>query len=144
MARVVPSGANATEFTGIGSAPGGTPGPARERAALGRADEALLSGERIAIYTRSMARARVGGSGDIFSSTLARVQERCGNDPAQWLTLGITLAMSQRILAEVARPPARPSRARARLTADTRRQGRSPASPLGRWPSPGMAVAEPV
>ena len=36
----------------------------RERAALGQADEALLWGERIAIYTRSMARALVDGSGN--------------------------------------------------------------------------------
>jgi uncharacterized membrane protein YgaE (UPF0421/DUF939 family) len=35
----------------------------QDRAALGRADEALLSGERIAIATRSMARALVDGSG---------------------------------------------------------------------------------
>ena len=122
----------------------------RERAALGRADEALLSAERIAIYTRSMARALVDGSGDAhpmptlsvmlaktasatqayttwvasadtpadrrllakavraaddtLGSALARVQERWGNDPAQWLTFGMTLAMSQRILAEVGRP----------------------------------------
>jgi uncharacterized membrane protein YccC len=122
----------------------------RERAALGRADEAILSGERIGIYIRSMARALVDGSGnarpmpalsamlaqtaaatdahavwvasadapadrrmladavhaadDTFNSALARVQRRWGNDPAQWLTFGITLAMSQRILAEVARP----------------------------------------
>jgi Fusaric acid resistance protein-like len=122
----------------------------RERAALGRADEALLSGERIAIYTRSMARALVDGSGnarpmptlsamlaktasateayaawvasagtsadrpllaqavhaadDSLGGALARVQQRWGNDPAQWLTFGMTLAMSQRILAEVSRP----------------------------------------
>jgi hypothetical protein len=122
----------------------------RERAALGRADEALLSGERIAIYTRSMARALVDGSGharpmptlsemlaktasateayttwvasagtpadrrilaetvraadDALSGTLARAQERWGSDPAQWLTFGTTLAMSQRILSEVGRP----------------------------------------
>jgi uncharacterized membrane protein YccC len=122
----------------------------RERAALGRAEEALLSGERIAIYTRSMARALVDGSGgarpmptlsamlaktasateaytawvasagtpadrqllakavhaadDTLGSALARVQERWGNDPAQWLTFGMTLAMSQRILAEAGRP----------------------------------------
>src|ERR1700733_13812428 len=121
----------------------------RERAALGRADEALLSGERIAIYTRSMARALVDGSGharpmptlsamlantasatdadtawvasagtpadrrflakavhaadDALGSALARVQQRWGSDPAQWLTFGMTLAMSQRILAEVGR-----------------------------------------
>jgi hypothetical protein len=30
--------------------------------------------------------------------------ERWGNDTTQWLTFGVTLAMSQRILAEVARP----------------------------------------
>ncbi len=122
----------------------------RERAALGRADEALLSGERIAICTRSMARALVDGSGhahpmptlsamlaktasateayttwvasagtpadrrllakavhaadDTLASALARVQERWGNDPAQWLTFGMALAMSQRIVAEVGRP----------------------------------------
>ena len=121
----------------------------RERAALDRAEEALRSGERIAIYTRSMARALVDGSGnarpmptlsamlattasateaytawvasagtpadrrllakavhaadDTLTSALARVQDRWGNDPAQWLTFGMTLAMSQRILAEVAR-----------------------------------------
>jgi Fusaric acid resistance protein-like len=122
----------------------------RERAALGRADEALLSGERIAIATRSMARALVDGSGharpmptlsamlaktasateaytawvasagapadrrllakavhaadETLGSALARVQQRWGSDPAQWLTFGMTLAMSQRILAEVGRP----------------------------------------
>src|ERR1700733_2434710 len=121
----------------------------RERAALGRADEALLTGERIAIYTRSMARSLVDGSGharpmptlsamlantapatdastawvasagtpadrrflakavhaadDALGSALARVQQRWGSDPAQWLTFGMTLAMSQRILAEVGR-----------------------------------------
>jgi uncharacterized membrane protein YccC len=122
----------------------------RERAVLGRADEALLSAERIAICTRSMARALVDGSGDArpmptlgamlaktasateaytawvasagtpadrrllatavhaaddtLGSALARVQQRWGNDPAQWLTFGMTLAMTQRILAEVGRP----------------------------------------
>ena len=122
----------------------------RDRAALGRAHEALLSGERIAIYTRSIARALADGSGDArpmpalsamlaktasateaytawvasagtpadrrllakavhaadnaLGSALARVQERWGSDPAQWLTFGMTLAMSQRILAEVGRP----------------------------------------
>jgi hypothetical protein len=122
----------------------------RERAALDRADEALLSGERIAICTRSMARALEDGSAnarpmptlgamlaktasateayttwvasagapadrrllakavhaadDTLASALARVQQRWGNDPAQWLTFGMTLAMSQRILAEVGHP----------------------------------------
>jgi uncharacterized membrane protein YccC len=122
----------------------------RQRAALGQAEEALRSGERIAIYTRSMARALVDGSGharpmptlsamlastasatgayaawlasagtpadrrrlaeavraadDTLTRALARVQERWGSDPAQWLTFGVTLAMSQRILAEAGRP----------------------------------------
>jgi hypothetical protein len=122
----------------------------RERALLGRADEALLSAQRVAIYTRSMTRALVDGSDnarpmptlgsmldetasateayttwvasgdtpadrrvlaeavhaadDTLGSALARVQERWRNDPAPWLTFGMTLAMSQRILAEVARP----------------------------------------
>jgi Fusaric acid resistance protein-like len=122
----------------------------RQRAALGRAEEALRSGERIAICTRSMARALADGSGharpmptlsamlastasatggyaawlaspgtpadrrllaetvraadDTVIRALARVQERWGSDPAQWLTFGMTLAMSQRILAEVGRP----------------------------------------
>jgi uncharacterized membrane protein YgaE (UPF0421/DUF939 family) len=122
----------------------------RRRATLDRADEALRSAERIAIYIRSMARALVDGSGDArpmptlsavlastasateayaawvasagtpadrrrlaetvhaaddtLTSALARVQERWGNDPTQWLTFGMTLAMSQRILAEVGRP----------------------------------------
>jgi hypothetical protein len=39
-----------------------------------------------------------------LGSALARVQQRWGSDPAQWLTFGMTLAMSQRILAEVGRP----------------------------------------
>jgi uncharacterized membrane protein YccC len=128
----------------------------RERAALDRAEQALGSGERIAIYTRSMTRALVDGSGDArpmpalsamlastasatdayivwvasagtpvtrrrlsetlraaddtLASALARVQDRWGNDPAQWLTFGMTLAMSQRILAEVGRPLAPPER----------------------------------
>jgi len=122
----------------------------RERAALGRAEEALRSGERIAIYIRSMARALVDGSAgarpmptlsallaetasateayaaweasagtpadrrllatavraadDALDGALARVQDRWGNDPDRWLTFGITLAMSQRILAEIGRP----------------------------------------
>ena len=122
----------------------------RQRAALGQAEEAIRSGERIAIYTRSMARALVDGSGharpmpalsamlasaasatgayaawlasadtpadrrrlaetvhaadDTLTRALARAQERWGSDPAEWLTFGIMLAMSQRILAEVGRP----------------------------------------
>ncbi len=46
----------------------------------------------------------VHAADDTLGSALARVQERWGNDPAQWLTFGMTLAMSQRILAEVGRP----------------------------------------
>ena len=128
----------------------------RQRAALGQPEEALRSGERIAIRIRSMARALADGSGharpmptlgamlastasateayaawlasactpadrrrlaetinaadDALTRALARVQERWGSDPAPWLTFGITLAMSQRILAEVGRPihPAEP------------------------------------
>jgi len=122
----------------------------RQRAALGQAEEALRSGELIAIRIRSMARALADGSGharpmptlgamlastasatggyaawlasagtpadrrrlaatvhaadDTLTSALARVQERWGSDPAPWLTFGVTLAMSQRILAEVDRP----------------------------------------
>jgi hypothetical protein len=41
---------------------------------------------------------------DTLTRALARVQERWGSNPARWLTFGITLAMSQRILAEVGRP----------------------------------------
>jgi hypothetical protein len=122
----------------------------RERMALGQADEALPTGERIAIYTRSMARVLVDGSGNAhpmpalskmlkqtasateaytvwvasaglpadrqrlaqavddadatLGGTFARVQQRWAGDPAQWLTFGMTLAMSQRILAEAGRP----------------------------------------
>ena len=122
----------------------------RQRMLLGQAAEALRSGERIAIYARSMARALADGSDhahpmpslgamlastasateayaawlasadaaadrrrlaemihaadDTLTEALARVQERWGSDPAPWLTFGITLAMSQRILAEVSRP----------------------------------------
>jgi hypothetical protein len=121
-----------------------------QRAALGQAEEAIRSGERIAVYIRSMTRALADGSGHarpmptlgaMLASTasatqgyaawlvsagtpadrrrlaatvhaadgtltgaLARVQERWGSDPDQWLTFGMTLAMSQRILAEVGRP----------------------------------------
>jgi Rieske Fe-S protein len=46
----------------------------------------------------------VHAADDTLGSALARVQERWRNDPNQWLTLGMTLAMSQRILAEVGHP----------------------------------------
>jgi len=122
----------------------------RDRAALGRAEQALRSGERISASTRSIARALADGAAharpmpalsamlaqtasateaytawlaspgtpadrrtlaaavhaadDDLSSTLTLAQERWGNDPAQWLTFGTTLAMSQRILAEAGHP----------------------------------------
>jgi hypothetical protein len=41
---------------------------------------------------------------DTLGGTFTRVQQRWGSDPAQWLTFGMTLAMSQRILAEAGRP----------------------------------------
>jgi len=46
----------------------------------------------------------VRGADDALTRVLARVQERWGSDPGRWLTVGVTLAMSQRILAEVSRP----------------------------------------
>jgi hypothetical protein len=46
----------------------------------------------------------VHAADDDLTMALARVQERWGSDPAQWLTFGMTLAMSQRILAEAGRP----------------------------------------
>ena len=39
----------------------------------------------------------VHAADDTLGGALGRVQERWGNDPAQWLTFGMTLAMSQRI-----------------------------------------------
>lgn len=41
---------------------------------------------------------------EALGRTLARVEERWGHDAAQWLTFGMILALSQRILAEVGRP----------------------------------------
>ena len=121
-----------------------------DRAVLGRAEQALFSGERVSISTRSMTRALVDGSDharpmpalgamlaktaaateayaawvasegapsdrrilaeavhtadEALGITLARAEERWGSDPAQWLTFGTMLAMSQRILAEVGHP----------------------------------------
>ena len=46
----------------------------------------------------------VHAADDTLTTALTRVQERWGSNPAQWLTFGMTLAMSQRILAEAARP----------------------------------------
>jgi len=46
----------------------------------------------------------VRAADDALSRALAREQDRWGSDPTQWLTFGMTLAMSQRILAEVGRP----------------------------------------
>ena len=55
----------------------------------------------------------VHAADDTLARAFARVQERWGSDPAQWLTFGMTLAMSQRILAEAGRPigPAEPESA---------------------------------
>jgi len=41
---------------------------------------------------------------EALGRTLARVEQRWGNDAEQWLTFGMVLALSQRILAEVGRP----------------------------------------
>ena len=46
----------------------------------------------------------VHAADDTLTRALTRVQERWGNNPAPWLTFGMTLAMSQRILAEASRP----------------------------------------
>jgi uncharacterized membrane protein YccC len=46
----------------------------------------------------------VRAADDILTRTLPQAQERWGSDPARWLTFGVTLAMSQRVLAEVGRP----------------------------------------
>jgi hypothetical protein len=118
-----------------------------ERAVLDRAEAALRTAERIAIHTRSIARAlldgaanarpmpglgemlestatavdsyaawvassdqpaerqrlgeAIGAADDTFARILARVQERWGNDASRWLTFGLILALSQRILAEI-------------------------------------------
>ena len=68
----------------------------RHRAALGRAEEALRSGERIAIYTRSMARALVDGSGHArpmpaLSAMLASTASATGAYAA-WMASGGTAA----------------------------------------------------
>jgi uncharacterized membrane protein YccC len=54
-------------------------------------------------HRRLLAQA-VHAAGDTLTSALTRFQQRWGDDPAQWLTFGVTLAMTQRILAEVGRP----------------------------------------
>jgi hypothetical protein len=43
-------------------------------------------------------------AGEAFGRAVARAQQRWGDDPTPWLTLGTILAMSQRILAEVNSP----------------------------------------
>jgi hypothetical protein len=48
--------------------------------------------------------ASVHAADDTFTRALARVQERWGSDPARWFTFGMTLAVSQRILAGASRP----------------------------------------
>ena len=170
----------------------------RERAALGRAEEALLSGERIAIYSRSMARAladgsgnarpmpnsqrdarehgighrglhRVGGLGRHASRPPATGQggSRRRRHPHQRACPGTTtMGQRPRSMAHLrddagdepadpgrGRPPARPSRTRACLTADARRQRRSadraarlrPAAvwTSARWPGSRSALAAP-
>ena len=76
----------------------------RERAALGRAEEALGSGERIAIYTRSMARALVDGSGHArpmpaLSAMLASTASATTGAYAAWMASAGTPA-DRRPLAE--------------------------------------------
>lgn len=75
----------------------------RERAVLGRADEALLSGERIAICTRSMARAMADGSGNAhpmpaLSAMLAKTASAT-DAYAAWVASAGTPA-DRRLLAE--------------------------------------------
>jgi hypothetical protein len=43
-------------------------------------------------------------AGQTSGQAVARAQRRWRDDPAQWLTFGTILAMSQRILAEVSSP----------------------------------------
>lgn len=43
-------------------------------------------------------------AGETFGQAVARAQRRWRDDPAQWLTFGTILTMSQRILAEVSSP----------------------------------------
>ena len=50
-------------------------------------------------------------AGETFSQAVARAQRRWRDDPAQWLTFGTILAMSQRILAEVSGPLESPDEA---------------------------------
>ena len=159
----------------------------RERMTLGQADEALLSGERIAIYTRSMARALVDGSDkahpmptlsamlektasatDAYTAWVAsadasrppaagRGGSRRRRHPRQHVRPGTrTLGQQPRSMAHVrddagdepadpgrGRPPARPSRTRACLTAARVRTPDSAGPPApggGRRPTrPGRA-----
>jgi hypothetical protein len=98
----------------LGQAPGLRGGLPDDRDA-GRGQQGVLGADTTGAYAAWMASAdtpadrrplaeTVHAADDTLTSALARVQERWGSDPAQWLTFGMTLAMSQRILAEVGRP----------------------------------------
>lgn len=50
-------------------------------------------------------------AGEAFGQAVARAQRRWRDDPAQWLTFGTILTMSQRILAEVSSPLESPDEA---------------------------------
>ena len=50
-------------------------------------------------------------AGETFGQAVARAQRRWRDDPAQWLTFGTILTMSQRILAEVSSPLESPDEA---------------------------------
>ncbi len=83
----------------------------RQRAALGQAEKALRSGERIAIYTRSMVRALVDGSGHArpmpaLSAMLASTASATGAYAA-WMASAGTPA-DRRRLAETVHPAATP------------------------------------
>jgi hypothetical protein len=64
---------------------------------------AWLASADLAADRRRLAEA-VHAADDTLTKAFARVEQRWGSNPAPWLTFGATLAMSQRILAEVGRP----------------------------------------
>jgi hypothetical protein len=64
----------------------------------------LVTRDQVLLAAKTAIAAGVRAADDTLTRALARVQERWGSDPAQWLTFGMTLAMSQRILAEAGRP----------------------------------------
>ena len=53
----------------------------------------------------------IRAAGQASGQAVARAQRRWRDDPAQWLTFGTILAMSQRILAEVSSPLESPDEA---------------------------------